>query len=609
MSKKKRRAARHAQSSSSKISDISSEGENVPPDPPDPPDTTDSSDTSDTSSSVTSSVETPLKLDKEQNLDEEQKMAFSSIMSMSPVSVMDTAAPPSAAPSVTCEPPCVTTAPVTDSSISTMEMSSSDFLRLEQSFLRLEQVLAEVDEDEPIEPVHTSDTSVHTSDASVQTTSTALLSSQSSLEKQAMSIIKSDGIKTCLLAASIVQQAATTINRFFKKRVSMFTSSFQVRIAHSVLERKQLNYLNYLQDQASIHGWRKSHPLGYMGLPAPSIQSWLDRTTKDKIEYLTHLLNQREPPPPFLSSDEFYHRYYTEAMAFARNLGDKNSFKDMHIINWYDVTPITGARARLSDADMFDDMYTNFEHPKHKFGYYFHPPVYIKYGSATGKHFQRRRQRGKLKHEQFLREQQQQRKQRAPKFHRGKPNFHRDIDDDDDKRKPPRAKPESTATEGLSFMKDTALTRAIFRAADFEFLSTGFPAKPVLESSWPAHTNDRADDHDKPRQSTFESSSRFEHDDPFIVNVQRTLRRDDDGSKFVAAEQTTAIRSSVAHAFEQPAPYDSTALVDALAHYSDDDYHDRDNDYDDRDDDTHEDDDHRDDPQRGTAVHFTEYDY
>ena len=481
MSKKKRRAARRAQRSSSQVSDILSEGEHVPPE--NVP-TVEASDTSDTSVTSDSSVETstPLKLDEKQNLDEEHKMAFSSIMSMSPVSVMDTAAPPSAAPSVTCEPPCVTTAPVTDPSISTMspmEMSSSDFLRLEQSFLRLEQVLAEVDEDEPIEPVHTSDTSVHTSDASVQTTSTALLSSQSSLEKQAMSIIKSDGIKTCLLAASIVQQAATTINRFFKKRVSMFTSSFQVRIAHSVLERKQLNYLNYLQDQASIHGWRKSHPLGYMGFHAPSIESWLDRTTKDKIEYLTHLLNQREPPPSFLSSDEFYHRYYTEAMAFARNLGDKNSFKDMHIINWYDVTPITGARARLSDADMFDDMYTNFEHPKHKFGYYFHPPVYIKYGSATGKHFQRRRQRGKLKHEQFLREQQQQRKQRAPNFHRGMPNFHRDIDDDDDKRKPPRTKPESTATEGLSFMKDTALTRAIFRAADFEFLSTGFPAKPA----------------------------------------------------------------------------------------------------------------------------------
>jgi len=52
--------------------------------------------------------------------------------------------------------------------------------------------------------------------------------------------------------------------------------------------------------------------------------------------------------------------------------------------------------------------------------------------------------------------------------------------------------------------------------------------------------------------------------DPFVVNIQRTLVRDDTGARYPVSYQATAVRMSYAHALEQPSPYDSAPLVCAL---------------------------------------------
>ena len=133
---------------------------------------------------------------------------------------------------------------------------------------------------------------------------------------------------------------------------------------------------------------------------------------------------------------------------------------------------------------------------------------------------------------------------------------------------------------GASFMRPTRLTRAVTAASDLQlFWSTSgtgdppdTPDKAEPARAYPTshyHTHQR--DYDK-----HETSSEHERDtdtfDPFIVNFQRTLVRDDNGSKFIAAEQSSAIRSSLAHSFEQPMPYNSSPIVNALAdHFTDND--------------------------------------
>ena len=119
-------------------------------------------------------------------------------------------------------------------------------------------------------------------------------------------------------------------------------------------------------------------------------------------------------------------------------------------------------------------------------------------------------------------------------------------------------------------MRSTPLTRAVFSAAEheaheYEFLATWRDSSPALASGLrPDHAkytrDNHHDEHERPAYP-----EEHHDDDPHIVNVHCTLVRGDDGSKYVAAEQTSSIRTSVAHAFEQPQPYNSAPLVAALA--------------------------------------------
>ena len=361
-------------------------------------------------------------------------------------------------------------------------------------------------------------------DASVQTERGHAVS-----PANALSLIHSEGVNSILLASSIIHQAAYTIQKFTKHSIAKLPA-FKAKAALLLTELKVAF--------ADTANWRSALSLN-------GFDPDCGNDCSDSIYGPPHNIYEQRPVPPFGHVKEVLSRAYPTDE-------QRHVIYMRHLEDHYTQYPILYR----------DAAYANKSRP-------------IEYRLRVLKlHLHDKKERD-LERERELALTRSRRMftslpppPSVPSLG-ASPAFLDVFSSSSDNHIQP-SPPTPTISSGTSFMRSTQLTRAVFNAAEQELLAIGFehfePARAATLASGPNR------DHAEPEYN----HEGYRDHDPFIVNTQRTLIRDDHGSKFLAAEQSSAIRSSMAHAFEQPAPYDSSPLVNALAASSDDEHDTRD---------------------------------
>lgn len=366
-----------------------------------------------------------------------------------------------------------------------------------------------------------------------QTEISQSIASKFDLEASALSLIKQGGIHAVLLASSIIHQASYTIQKFFQHHVAVKLSSFKSKTLLLVMQHRNtfddtanwekwasvFNPGDYYDSKGPICPTDDQRRLAYMdilecayGITPPSGKSVGYRLRHLKLQLHQTMQGNNGNAPSWTHSPGVGHWERSKAYYSSSNF---------RILYRWQFTPRDSAA--LSPRTPIIPRRPSASTSAQRFAF---PAMSAAFsGSETYS-----------------------------------------LADDHSH----TSSPTVAISPGISFMRSTPLTRAVFSAAEHEsheheFLATWRDSSPALASGLrPDHAkytrDNHHDEHERPAYP-----EEHHDDDPYIVNVQRTLVRGDDGSKYVAAEQTSSIRTSVAHAFEQPQPYDSAPLVAALA--------------------------------------------